>query len=209
MQKEQFGTIWADQIDVHSIDQPGLSDPNGSPVTSEQHKKVLKTQSDYGKIPALASLDCEVEGAGNMCRDLPLTCRPLATGACDSEELAEELGRCIAKELRCAGANWRWAPVVDVSNRFALGFMRAFAQDDPDKVIRLSNAHIRGMQAEGVAATAKHFPGGGIKTASGRDSHFTAQHSDITKEEWWERQGKVYQGLIDSGVYSVMPCKRR
>ncbi len=202
VQKEQFGTIWADQIDVHSIEQPGLSDPNGSPVTSEQHKKVLKKQSDYGKIPALASLDCEVEGAGNMCRDLTLTCRPLATGACDSEELAEELGRCIAKELRCAGANWRWAPVVDVSNRFALGFMRAFAQDDPDKVIRLSNAHIRGMQAEGVAATAKHFPGG--DKYEYRDSHFCPSDLTSTMEEWWEEQGKIFQGVIDGGVYSVM-----
>ena len=145
MQKEQFGTIWADQVDVYNIDQPALTDPNGPPRNSEYHRLRLKKQSDYLKIPALSSLDCEAEGAGNMCTDLTRTCRPLAWGATDSEELVEELGKCIARELRCHGANWQWAPVVDVANRFALCFLRTCAQDDPDKVIRLSNAYIRGV----------------------------------------------------------------
>ncbi len=202
MQKEQFGTIWADQVDVYHIDQVDLSDPNGSSILSENHRQVLKKQNSYLKIPALASLDCEDQGAGVMCKDLTRTCKPMAIGATASEELAEKLGSCIAKEIRCAGANWRWAPVVDISSRFSTGYTRTFSPDNPDDMIRLANAHIRGIQAEGVAATAKHFPGG--DRHSYRDSHFVPGVLSSSMEEWWEEQGKIFQGIIDGGVYSVM-----
>ena len=45
MQKEQFGVIWADQVDVYHIDQVDLTDPKGSSVTSENHRKLLQKQN--------------------------------------------------------------------------------------------------------------------------------------------------------------------
>ena len=80
--------------------------------------------------------------------------------------------------------------------------MRCHAPDDADKEIRLALAQILGTQSEGVAATAKHFPGSdGVEF---RDSHFCASLNSSTMEEWWARQGKIFKGVIDGGVYSVM-----
>ena len=200
----QFGAYWADQIGSHNklgVDLAEIVGANNK-VFSEDYRKFMHKQSQYGKIPALMGLDAEREGAGHLFKDLSTTCAPLAVGATDSEELVYELGVCLAKEIRCAGANWRWAPVVDVAHRFATGSVRTFAPDDPDRLIKLANAHIRGMQSEGVAATAKHFPGG--DRYEYRDAHFSPAVLSSDMNEWWAEQGKIFKGVIDGGVYSIM-----
>lgn len=200
----QFGAYWSDQIGSHNKMGAELSEIVNADnrVNSEKYRAFLHQQSQYGKIPALMGLDAEREGAGGLFKDLSTTCAPLAVGATDSEELVYELGVCLAKEIRCAGANWRWAPVVDVSHRFATGSVRTFAPDDPDRLIKLANAHIRGMQSEGVAATAKHFPGG--DRYEYRDAHFSPAVLSSDMNEWWSEQGKIFKGVIDGGVYSIM-----
>jgi len=202
IEKNQFGTIWADQVVEHSHHMVDLSEDGGKKVLSKPYKRFLDRQSAMGKIPALRSLDSEY-GHNRHCSDLSVTPRGLAVGAANSEELAYRLGECIAKEGRCCGANWRWAPVVDMTNRFEGGCQsRAFVQDDGDRLIRLANAHIRGMQDNGVAGTAKHFPGS--DRWEYRDIHATPTINSSTMEEWWAGQGKIFQGIIDGGVYSVM-----
>lgn len=183
-----------------------LLNPNGSPSyaeESEEHGIWLEEQSAlYNKIPHLISADAERDGAGSVYTDLTVTCCPLAIGATNDEDLAFALGAAIARELRCVGINWRWAPVVDMYSRFSAGITRSYTPDDPDKMIKIANAHIRGVQSEGVAATAKHFPGNdGYEY---RDSHFCPAMNSSTLEEWWAGQGKIFQGVIDGGVYSIM-----
>ncbi len=200
--KEQFGSYYAEQTAIHRVQHPNLAESGNTKVDTASYKDFLKKQSDMGKIPAMMAGDWETEGAGYIFSDLSTTCKPLAMGATDSEELVFELSRCIAKELRTAGVSWRWAPAVDIANRYNLCFMRTYAPDDPDKIIRLSNAQIRGTQAEGVAATAKHFPG--QDRYDYRDSHFSPAINSSDMDEWWREQGKIFKGIIDGGVYSVM-----
>ena len=67
------------------------------------------------------------------------------------------------------GVNVVYAPVLDLAGEpgnAALG-IRSFG-DDPAAVGRLGAAMIRGLQAAGVAATVKHFPGLG---AVDQDTH--------------------------------------
>ena len=67
-----------------------------------------------------------------------------------------------AVELRAIGVNVNYAPVCDLATNAdnpALG-IRSFG-DDPEAVGELAAATVRGLQAEGVAATVKHFPGMG------------------------------------------------
>ena len=87
---------------------------------------------------------------------------PMAVGAAGSPELAERVARATALEMRALGVNVNYAPVCDLAtnpNNPALG-IRSFG-DDPDAVATLVEATVRGLQAEGVAATLKHFPGAG------------------------------------------------
>lgn len=86
----------------------------------------------------------------------------MALGATDSAELAERAGHAIGLELAAVGVNVNYAPSCDVNVNPAnpvIG-VRSFGEDAA-AVARLTKAMVRGMQAAGVAATAKHFPGHG------------------------------------------------
>ncbi len=94
----------------------------------------------------------------------------LALGATGSEELAYKVGFAIGRELAAMGVNVDYAPVCDVNvnPRNPVVGARAFGED-PVLVARLAAAQVRGLQAAGVAATAKHFPGHGD---TAQDSHY-------------------------------------
>ncbi len=86
----------------------------------------------------------------------------MALGAAGDEALAEAVGRAIGTELAAMGVNVCYAPVADVAvdrHNPALG-IRSFGADAP-AVAGMVAATVRGIQAAGVAATLKHFPGKG------------------------------------------------
>ncbi len=198
--KEKFGTLWAQTgMGSRGLDQD-MADKETTD-TSAEYGEWIMAESDVYKIPALTSLDCE-SGAADTFKDLSRGVGPITLGAANDEQLCYESGVAIARELRCAGATWRWAPVVDVSSNLSHQMSRSYAPGDPDKQIRFANAHIAGTQSQGVAATAKHFPG--ADKYEFRDSHFCPSQLNSTYDEWWEEQGKIFQGVIDGGVYSIM-----
>jgi beta-N-acetylhexosaminidase len=93
----------------------------------------------------------------------------LALGAAGSADLARRAGVALGRELAAMGLNVNYAPVCDVNvnpENPVVG-TRSFG-GDPAKVAELSSALVAGLQAAGVAATAKHFPGHGDTAA---DSH--------------------------------------
>ncbi|MDQ3949575.1 MAG: glycoside hydrolase family 3 protein [Gemmatimonadota bacterium] len=86
----------------------------------------------------------------------------MAFGAARDEALAYDLGKVTALEARALGVHIAFAPVLDVNNNPAnpvIG-VRSFSED-PQLVARLGAAVVRGMQENGIVATAKHFPGHG------------------------------------------------
>jgi len=93
----------------------------------------------------------------------------MAIGATRSTELARQAGEVLGREMAALGINVNYAPCTDVNinpQNPVVG-VRSFGED-PDLVGELAAAMIEGIQSQGVAATAKHFPGHG-DTAS--DSH--------------------------------------
>ena len=83
----------------------------------------------------------------------------MALGATDSTELAERAGEITAVELAAVGVNLNFAPVMDVNNNPQNPVIdrRSFGESS-ELVSRLGTAYIRGLQYNGVLATAKHFP---------------------------------------------------
>jgi beta-N-acetylhexosaminidase len=83
----------------------------------------------------------------------------MAIGAGGRESDAYEAGRITGREARAVGIHLAFAPAVDVNNNPANPVInvRSFGER-PGAVSRLGAAFIRGVQGEGVAATAKHFP---------------------------------------------------
>ncbi|MFH2012050.1 MAG: beta-N-acetylhexosaminidase [Pseudomonadota bacterium] len=79
-----------------------------------------------------------------------------------SAELAHNLARVLARELRSVGINMNLAPVLDVNTNPDNPIIgdRSFSPD-PFVVSTLGKAFIKGLQENGVIATGKHFPGHG------------------------------------------------
>ena len=100
-------------------------------------------------------------------------CTPLpgnmALGATRSAELAYKAGEVLGREMSALGINVNYAPCADVNinSRNPVVGIRSFGED-PALVGQLTAALIEGMQSQGVAATAKHFPGHGDTV---NDSH--------------------------------------
>ncbi|WNM39945.1 glycoside hydrolase family 3 N-terminal domain-containing protein [Micromonospora halotolerans] len=86
----------------------------------------------------------------------------LALGAVDDPALTEAVARDLGAELAGVGVTLNYAPDADVNSNPenpVIG-VRSFGAD-PALVARHTAAWVRGLQAGGVAACAKHFPGHG------------------------------------------------
>jgi beta-N-acetylhexosaminidase len=98
-------------------------------------------------------------------------------------EQVEAAARRAAAQLREAGVNVNLAPVADVAERGGVPSVmdgRAFA-GGPAEVAAATRASVRGMRAEDVAATVKHFPGLGGSQVNTDDAPATVQ-GDVTSD---------------------------
>ena len=126
----------------------------------------------------------------------------MALGATGDEELAERVAGATARELRALGVNVDYAPVCDVANNPAnpaLG-IRSFG-DDPEAAGKLAAATVRGLQGDGVAATAKHFPGAGDTAA---DPHHELPLVPRTDAELAGRELVPFRAALEAGARMVM-----
>ncbi|WP_290756907.1 glycoside hydrolase family 3 N-terminal domain-containing protein, partial [Exiguobacterium sp. UBA3491] len=131
-------------------------------------QEVVK-QDDSNDIPLFVTIDQE---GGIVTRLGTGTNLPgnMALGATRSSAYANDAGHIIGSELHALGINVNFGPVLDVNSNPGnpvIG-VRSFSSD-PELVGMLGSALMKGIQTEGVAATAKHFPGHG-DTAT--DSHY-------------------------------------
>jgi beta-N-acetylhexosaminidase len=119
----------------------------------------------------------------------------LALGYVDDPDVTRAVAGAIAADLAYAGVNLNLAPVADVNTNPlnpVIG-VRAFGSD-PALVARHVAAFVRGTQAVGVAACAKHFPGHGDTHA---DSHLELPVVDRVETA-------PFAEAIRAGVRSIM-----
>ncbi|NMC52943.1 MAG: glycoside hydrolase family 3 protein [Chloroflexi bacterium] len=155
-----------------------------------------------GLPPLLIAADQEggqLMAIGGECTPLPGN---MALGAAGSETLAYQAGEVLGRELLAMGVNVNYAPVCDVNinpHNPVIG-IRSFGEN-PDDVGRLASAMIRGIQSQGVAATAKHFPGHG-DTAS--DSHHGLSSVPHAVDRLRRVEFLPFKHAIAGGVQMVM-----
>jgi beta-N-acetylhexosaminidase len=126
--------------------------------------------------------------------------RPPARLAAGGDGLAVEQGRATGAALAGFGIDVDLAPVLDVpATADAFIASRAFASD-PAEVARAGVAFGEGLAAEGVAATAKHFPGLGWATVN---TDLAASAIEATREEL-EPGLEPFRAAIASGFDLVM-----
>ena len=123
-------------------------------------------------------------------------------GLLDDEQRTEDVARRVGRELRRVGCTLDFAPVVDVNSNPdnpVIG-VRSFGADAA-VVARHSAAWVRGLQATGVAASAKHFPGHGD---TAEDSHLALPVVDRSVDELAERELLPFAATIAAGVRTIM-----
>ena len=159
-------------------------------------RKGLEVFQSAGKIPLMIAGDLEKGTGGESLPDL------IVLGATRDPDLAYRYGKVVGQRIRAHGFHWIFSPVSDiVLNWLSPAIAGRALGSDPDLVAELSSQIIRGMQDQGVCATAKHFPGDGIDF---RNQHLGPALDDISKEEWESTFGKVYRKVIAAGVRSIM-----
>jgi beta-N-acetylhexosaminidase len=127
---------------------------------------------------------------------------PMALAATKSVAHVKAVARATARELQSLGFNLNFAPVVDVATEPTnpvIG-VRAFSSD-PRRVGELGATYIQAHQAEGVLATAKHFPGLGSAT---KDPHATLPALYRTRGELEETELPPFRAAVRAGVSCVM-----
>ena len=123
-------------------------------------------------------------------------------------------GRAAARTLRGAGVNMDLAPVADVARPGARSTASgASTRARPRASRTLAGAFAQGLQAGGVRATAKHYPGFGAATVNTDDAP-----ARIDRARWRmlrEVDARPFAALVDArrrrrdGVDRVYPARRR
>ena len=171
---------------------------NASPEKLYEQNAAIQRGS---KIPALIAANVEAGGNGAVSGGTKMG-EAIACGATGEAKSAYYMGKYGCREAAAIGCNWTFAPVVDVDFnwRNCVIPLRAFG-NDPEKVLEMGLEYMRGAREEGVACCMKHFPGDGCDE---RDQHLVTTVNTLSCEEWDDSFGKIYKGMIDAGVPSVM-----
>jgi beta-N-acetylhexosaminidase len=126
----------------------------------------------------------------------------MGIAACDDLDLSADLARIVGQESRALGYNWSFTPVVDINRAFrnAVVGTRSYGSD-PDRILAQARAYVSALQAQGVAACAKHWPGDGLDD---RDQHLVTSVNDMAMDEWRATFGRIFGTLVDDGVMTIM-----
>jgi len=128
---------------------------------------------------------------------------PMRTvGSWGDVALAERIARAVGAELAALGFTIDFAPVLDVNtcaHNPVIGD-RAFG-DDAATCARFGVAWVRGLQAAGLLACGKHFPGHGDTT---KDSHVDLPVVDQPRERLERVELAPFRAAAEAGVATLM-----
>ncbi|TNH06690.1 beta-hexosaminidase, partial [Testudinibacter sp. TR-2022] len=170
----------------------------GTAAEVYEQNRILQEKS---KIPLLIAANTEAGGNG-ACTDGTEIGLHVKVAATNDSKWAYEMGRVSGVEASSIGCNWSFAPIVDINYNWRNPIIsnRSFSQN-PDQVLEMGLAYMKGIQESGIMPAAKHFPGDGVDE---RDQHLSFSINSFSCEKWDNTFGKVYQGLIDAGIPSIM-----
>lgn len=127
---------------------------------------------------------------------------PMLLTASGDLEIAQRVGAGLANELTAVGVNMNLAPVADLYTNLRNPIIgrRSFGSD-PVFTGRMLGATVRGLQAGGVLATAKHFPGHGDTDT---DSHTELPVIHHPRESLSAIELEPFRWTIAAGVEAMM-----
>ena len=176
----------------------GLIFFQGGPV---RQAKLTNRYQAKSKVPMFIGIDAE----WGLSMRLDSTYRypwNMTLGAVQDMKLIEKAGNQMAKQSKRMGIHFNFAPVVDINTNPKNPIIgnRSFGETKENVTLR-ALALMKGLQDEGVFATAKHFPGHGDTST---DSHHTLPVVKFDKNRLDAVELYPYKELIKNGLTSVM-----
>ncbi|GIH94473.1 glycoside hydrolase family 3 C-terminal domain-containing protein [Planobispora siamensis] len=160
----------------------------------------LRDEPDIG-LRAMVTSDgpVGVRGPGWDERSTSLTL-PSATAVAATwdEELVESLGGLIASEARRKGVHIVLAPTLNLHRSPLGGRHFECYSEDPLLTGRIGAAYIRGVQAGGVAATAKHY------VANDSETERLTLDARVDERTLRELYLAPFEAAVEAGVWAVM-----
>ncbi len=155
------------------------------------------------KIPMLIAFDYE---GGAVVSPMFLGLKQLPSNmlmsAGGNKEDIYNMFRQSGKEIKAMGGQISFAPDFDVNTnpKNPIIGTRSFGSDA--KTVGKNGAQaLKGLQKEGVAAFAKHFPGHGDTVT---DSHLDKPVMDMPYNELWRQHIAAFKTAVDNGVWGIM-----
>lgn len=151
--------------------------------------------------PLFFGADLE-RGAQQQARRLTPCPPPAALAALDDPAVIRWAAATTAREARSLGLNWVFAPVadLDLEPENPIVQTRAFGAD-PVRVSEAVALWVKSAQAEGVLASAKHYPGHG---RTRHDSHNRLPAVPGTFATLESADLVPFKAAVDAGVGAVM-----
>lgn len=175
-------------------------------TTFAKTKKYIEDLKLNSKIPLIISIDQEggkVQRLQNL-EDEKATYIPsmLDLGKTNDIELAYEVGRVLAEDMRTLGINVVYAPVCDVfSNPYNEVIGNRSFGSNPNLVANMCVSLGKGLEDNGIIATYKHFPGHGDTTT---DSHTSLPIINKSYEELLNNELIPFKKAIENDAKIIM-----
>lgn len=184
--------------DIRRFDVGGICLFQGGP---KQQASFINHFQQIAQTPILFSIDAET-GLGMRMDSVGILPRQMMLGAVQDPQVIYQYGQIVAEQCKRMGIQVNFAPVVDVNNNPDNPVIndRSFGED-PERVATLGIQYMKGLQDNGVLATAKHFPGHGDVAV---DSHLDLPVIKKTRAQLDALELYPFRKLFEAGVGSVM-----
>ena len=174
---------------------------NDAETAAELNRQLQTVIKNRTSIPALLAVDQEGGHVTRVHQGATIFPSSMAVGAAHPQDLYPVAWAC-AQELKSMGFNMNLAPVMDINSNpdNPVINIRSYG-DDPQQAGELGGLWIRGLQENGIIASAKHFPGHGDTDI---DSHFGLPVSQKSLNELLDTELVPFRHAIHSGVSTIM-----
>lgn len=171
-----------------------LLDSDGKEIGTATTLEKLNECKRYSKNKLLVCAD----GASIRGQKVHLNVQQ-SLGSSQNLEDAYQYGKIIGMQMNDKGIDWVLAPSIDMCFDHLMYLMAI--SDDPYLVAKIYREVIRGIQDQGVCATAKHFPGLGTYFVN---MHMAPGANTLPFDQWMETYGYTYKEVFRENVMSVM-----
>lgn len=186
------------QNQVRDLHLGGILFSKGNPIDQAE---LTNAAQSVAKVPLMITLDGEW-GLSMRLSNTTVFPRNMMLGALQNDSLLYYYGLEVARQCKLMGIHVNFAPDIDVNSNPSNPVIgnRSYGED-PLRVGKLGTMYSKGLEAGGIMAVSKHFPGHGDTST---DSHYTLPVIDHDKDRFYEYELIPFREYINAGLSGVM-----